>query len=151
MSLVGPYLNTTSTKKRVEKVTKAQQAEFERGWRDRNIRLKQMQLPKETFEQYMDFVYGRAKKEKSAQRTIEGSKISEQKRSKNISVNSKTPIRDFGEKIPSLVVESSGPCSSPPSPSYTGTKMIGIAQMAKSNAVPVFSQDEITNIARMRR
>lgn len=34
---------------------------------------------------------------------------------------------------------------------YTGTKMLGVGQMAKSNAVPVFSVEEATEIARMRR
>ncbi len=34
---------------------------------------------------------------------------------------------------------------------YTGTKMLGVGQLHKSNAVPVFSQDEATDIARMRR
>ena len=34
---------------------------------------------------------------------------------------------------------------------YTGTKMIGIAQMHKSNAVPVFSEEEAVNISHMRR
>ena len=36
-------------------------------------------------------------------------------------------------------------------PIYTGNQMIGIAQMAKSNAIPVFSQEEIVDVARMRR
>ena len=34
---------------------------------------------------------------------------------------------------------------------YTGDKMLGIAQMAKSNAVPVFKKEEVVEIARMRR
>lgn len=34
---------------------------------------------------------------------------------------------------------------------YTGTKMIGIGTLHKSNAVPVFSSDEATEMARMRR
>ena len=34
---------------------------------------------------------------------------------------------------------------------YTGTAMKGIAQMHKSNACPVFSDEEIVNIAHMRR
>jgi hypothetical protein len=34
---------------------------------------------------------------------------------------------------------------------YTGTEMIGIAQMSKSNAVPVFAKQEAIDIARMRR
>ena len=56
MSLVGPWLSTTSTKKRSEKITKSKQEELERGWRDRNQRLKEMKLPKEMFEQYMEWV-----------------------------------------------------------------------------------------------
>ena len=37
------------------------------------------------------------------------------------------------------------------SPIYTGTKVKGIATMHKSNAVPVFSDEEAVEIARMRR
>jgi hypothetical protein len=38
-----------------------------------------------------------------------------------------------------------------PSPVYTGTKVKGIATMHKSNAVPVFSDEEAVDISRMRR
>lgn len=34
---------------------------------------------------------------------------------------------------------------------YTGTKLIGIATMHKSNMVPVFSQKDAEDIAKMRR
>lgn len=34
---------------------------------------------------------------------------------------------------------------------YTGTKLIGIATMHKSNMVPVFSKDEAEQISKMRR
>ena len=34
---------------------------------------------------------------------------------------------------------------------YTGDKIIGIAQMAKSNAVPVFNHQAIIDIGKMRR
>jgi hypothetical protein len=34
---------------------------------------------------------------------------------------------------------------------YTGTKVKGIATMHKSNAVPVFSDEEAIDISRMRR
>ena len=34
---------------------------------------------------------------------------------------------------------------------YTGTKMIGIGQLHKSNAVPVFSTDDAKEISKMRR
>jgi hypothetical protein len=38
-----------------------------------------------------------------------------------------------------------------PSPVYTGTKVKGIATMHKSNAVPVFSDEEAVDISKMRR
>jgi hypothetical protein len=38
-----------------------------------------------------------------------------------------------------------------PSPVYTGTKVKGIATMHKSNAVPVFSDEEAADISKMRR
>ena len=38
-----------------------------------------------------------------------------------------------------------------PSPIYTGTKVKGIATMHKSNAVPVFSDEEAQDIPKMRR
>lgn len=34
---------------------------------------------------------------------------------------------------------------------YTGTKLVGIATMHKSNMVPVFSQEEAEQISKMRR
>jgi hypothetical protein len=36
-------------------------------------------------------------------------------------------------------------------PKYTGTKILGIGTMHKSNAVPVFSEEEAHDIATMRR
>ena len=36
-------------------------------------------------------------------------------------------------------------------PQYTGTKILGIGTMHKSNAVPVFSDEEAQDISRMRR
>jgi len=38
-----------------------------------------------------------------------------------------------------------------PNPVYTGTKVKGIATMHKSNAVPVFSDEEAVDISKMRR
>lgn len=42
-------------------------------------------------------------------------------------------------------------CSKPPDKIYTGTEMIGIATMHKSNMVPVFSTDSAKDISKMRR
>jgi hypothetical protein len=38
-----------------------------------------------------------------------------------------------------------------PSPQYSGTAMMGIGTLHKSNAVPIFSQEEAVDISKMRR
>jgi hypothetical protein len=57
--------------------------------------------------------------------------------------------RGQGEKRNS--VNTGGNALLKPSPVYTGTKMLGIGQLHKSNAVPVFSNEEAIDLARMRR
>lgn len=44
-----------------------------------------------------------------------------------------------------------GDCTKKENPKYTGTLVKGIATMHKSNAVPVISQQEAEDIAKMRR
>ena len=53
--------------------------------------------------------------------------------------------------IPSRNTGHSGPVSSKENPKYTGTKILGIGTLHKSNAVPVFSSEEAHDIATMRR
>ena len=48
-------------------------------------------------------------------------------------------------------VDTGGNATLRPSPVYTGTKVKGIATMHKSNAVPVFSDEEAVDISKMRR
>ena len=48
-------------------------------------------------------------------------------------------------------VDTGGNALLKPNPVYTGTKVKGIATMHKSNAVPVFSDEEAIDISRMRR
>jgi len=59
--------------------------------------------------------------------------------------------RDTGPKIPSLNPTDMSPCTKAPEKVYTGTKIKGIGTMHKSNAVPIFSDDEAKDIASMRR
>jgi hypothetical protein len=47
--------------------------------------------------------------------------------------------------------DSSGVAALPPAKVYTGTKIKGIGTMHKSNAVPIFSDEEAVAIANMRR
>lgn len=53
-------------------------------------------------------------------------------------------------RLPSLSTGENGAKKQDPKV-YTGTKVVGIATMHKSNAVPVFSDEEAVEISRMRR
>ncbi len=60
------------------------------------------------------------------------------------------PGRESTKHIPS--VDSGGQHRTAPIHKvYTGTKVLGIATMHKSNAVPVFAEEEAKEISRMRR
>lgn len=60
--------------------------------------------------------------------------------------------RDTGPAIKSLNGgKNMSPATKAPDKVYTGTKIIGIGTMHKSNAVPIFSDEEAQDIARMRR
>lgn len=52
--------------------------------------------------------------------------------------------------IPSLDT-GGGSATKRDAPVYTGTEMIGIGQLHKSNAVPVFKREDAEDLARMRR
>jgi hypothetical protein len=62
-----------------------------------------------------------------------------------------TPVgRTNTHHIPSLNT-AGGVATLAPAKVYTGTKVKGIATMHKSNAVPVFSDEEAVDISKMRR
>lgn len=156
MHIEGPWLSTTATKKRAEKLTKAKQEELERSWRERNVRLKEMHLPKESFEQFLEWIYGRGKKTKrETTHRAEVSKAtpSKYKTNKGVIDDASSNVEDKDTKVlpKSLGSWVTGPVSSKPSPTYTGTKILGIATMHKSNLVPVFSDEEAVDISKMRR
>jgi len=159
MHLEGPGLTTTSTKKREVKVTKAQQEEIERSWRERNKRLKEMGLPKQTLEEFTDWLYGRGKKEKDKTKTSSPvTKTTFLKTGQGSISTSSVPALSNGTRhsneepvAKSLGSWITGPTSSKPTPTYTGTKILGIGTMHKSNMVPIFSDEEAVDISRMRR
>ena len=59
------------------------------------------------------------------------------------------PGRTTSNNIPSRVTE--GGSTAPVHKVYTGNKIIGIGTMHKSNAVPIFSDEQAVEISRMRR
>ena len=60
------------------------------------------------------------------------------------------PYRRETPAIPSLGSHQ-GDCARKQQQTYTGTAMMGIATLHKSNAVPVFSEQDAVEISRMRR
>ena len=61
-----------------------------------------------------------------------------------------TPACRETPKIPSLPF-TAGPCTKAPDKVYTGTAIKGIGTMHKSNAVPIFTDEQAQDIAKMRR
>ena len=128
MHLEGPWLSTTGKKKGKKKFASAEHArksrELDESW-----------------------------KELQKKWALE---IDDKKRKRGLSAPamnplvSKTFVRDTGPKIPSLPF-TGGPCTKPAEKIYTGTNIVGIATMHKSNAVPVFSADDAKDISKMRR
>ena len=59
-------------------------------------------------------------------------------------------VRGSTRHIPSLVT-AGGSAAKRESPVYTGDQMIGIGQLQKSSAVPVFKQEDAQDLANMRR
>lgn len=72
---------------------------------------------------------------------------------KKINVAAPTPQKMTVDthKIPSKNEWITGAVSSKAGQQYTGTKIIGIGVMHKSNSVPIFNGDEAKDIATMRR
>lgn len=68
-----------------------------------------------------------------------------------LTYNLTTPVGRETRHIASRDTGHSGAVRTKAIPQYTGTKIIGIGTMHKSNAVPVFSNEEAHAIATMRR
>jgi hypothetical protein len=59
--------------------------------------------------------------------------------------------RNTGHEIASLNTGHTGAVASRAIPQYTGTAIVGISTLHKSNAVPVFSKQDAIDISKMRR
>jgi hypothetical protein len=68
-----------------------------------------------------------------------------------LTYNLTTPVGRETPHIASRDTGHSGAVRTKDIPKYTGTKILGIGTMHKSNAVPVFSDEEAHDIATMRR
>ena len=128
MHLEGPWLSTTSSKKR------------------KNVKFKSAEHKAKYFA---------AQKEWEA--LLKKHKIDQEDRRKTRAMSADTfkPAETYRRETkhyPSLNSEHTCGVAAKPEPKvYTGTLIKGIATMHKSNAVPIFSDEEAVDIARMRR
>jgi len=129
MHLEGPWLSTTGKKKGKKKFASAEHA---RKARELNESWKELQK----------------------RWAVE---IEDKKRTRGLSAPSLSS--SYSLKIPEgrnttahiKSVDTGGNAVLKPSPVYTGTMVKGIATMHKSNAVPVFSDEQAVDISKMRR
>jgi len=131
-------LTSLNTRKPVVKMTKAKLARLREDYTKHNQFLKSIGTKQMTFDQYVDYVHGRGTKEKVSKVTL--------------SFINDTVYRRTTQHFPSL--ETAGgadTCTKKESMKYTGTKMIGIGTLHKSNAVPIFDDQQAKDISRMRR
>lgn len=126
MHLVGPYLSLNGKKKGRVKFRNADEA---RKARDLDASWKELQKKWD-----VDLEEKRRKRALKAEPLI---------------YKLNTPAERSTRHIPS--VNTPGHSTATVHKVYTGTKVKGIATMHKSNAVPVFSNEEAVEISRMRR
>lgn len=125
MHIVGPYLSTTGKSKGKKKFRSAEEAKRHR------------ENAKEWQELKQKWGVTTAKKIKPTMVELP---------------TASTPyIRNTGPKPASKNTWTTGAVNSKQSQQYTGTAIVGISTLHKSNAVPVFSQKEAEEIAKMRR
>jgi hypothetical protein len=127
MHLCGPALTTTGKKKGKVKFRNAEEArkarELDQSWKE---------LQKKWLVE------------------AEDKKRSRALRAETLSYKLTSPPGRSTAYIPSRG-DYTGNATLAPTKVYTGTKVKGIATMHKSNAVPVFSDEEAQDISRMRR
>ena len=127
MHLEGPWLSTTGKKKGKKKFASAEHArkarELDESWKE---------LQKKWAVEIED---------KKRKRALSAEPYVAPLKHWRGSDTPKIPSRDTG----------AGNATLRPSKVYTGTKVKGIATMHKSNAVPVFSDEEAIDISKMRR
>jgi len=128
MHLEGPWLSTTGKKKGKQKFRNAEEA---RKSRELDASWKELQKK-----------WGLEAEERKRKRALSAPTLS----------SSKPFTRDTGPRIPSLNGGADmSPATKKEPPKYTGNLIKGIATMHKSNAVPVFSDEQAVDISKMRR
>jgi hypothetical protein len=130
-------VHSLNTRKPKQKITKAKQVQLEQDFKEYNKFLKSKHMAKITFEEYVDQVFGRVKKEKK----------------KPESFTDTMPVSYRANTYASVTsTKSTDSCAKKESMVYSGEqKLLGIATLHKSCLQPVFDADYAKDVARMRR
>ena len=131
MHLLGPAFSTTKTSGRKSKVSNPQYHKYCMDWRDDCKRNKRLGIASKTLDEYIAYRQGKFNPK------LRGTKMPEYN------------VSNHREKYPSG--NGIGVTFAKTPNTYTGDRLLGIATMHKSNSVPVFSQEDAHEIARMRR
>lgn len=127
MHIEGPWLSTTGKKKGKQKFASAfakqQAAQLDKDWKEIQARWNI---------------------------TADQKKRTAALAASTLTTNTLSYRGDDQARIPSLN-SGLGNTALAPAKVYTGSEMLGIGQLHKSNAVPVFRQEDALDIARMRR
>jgi hypothetical protein len=131
MHLLGPVYSTISTKKRKSKGVTIT-AKYAKEFREHNKFMRKNGIKEKSLEEYIQYRQGKYKP------TLRGVGMPDY----NIS-DHRTKYPSYGDQVGSIPAK--------PEQKYTGTLIKGIATMHKSNAVPIISEQDAHEVARMRR
>lgn len=132
MHLLGPAYTTTSTRKRKQKVTTSSHTKMAMDWLEYNKQMKKLGCKTKTFEEYVQYRRGNYKP-KLRGTPMPDYKVDHSHREK---YKSQAEVGVAFKKEPNT---------------YTGTLIKGIATTHKSNLIPIISQEQAEDVARMRR
>lgn len=133
-------VNTSRTKKHKPKYTKTNIAKWQDEMRVHNKRMKQIGEPALTFDEYVDYIHGNRKvanpaRDRSAFKPYTPVTTTYRRETTYY------PSHDNGIGI----------AAKKETPKYTGTLVKGIGTMHKSNAVPIIDEQQMKDLASMRR
>lgn len=132
MHLLGPAFTTTNTHKRKSKLSDSQYTKYALEWRDDCKRCKRLGIKSKTLEEYVSYRRGNYKPK------LRGTPMPVY----NIDHSHREKYKSQAEV---------GVAFARTPNQYTGTLIKGISTLHKSNAVPVISNEEMLDHAKMRR
>lgn len=131
MHLLGPQFSTLSSRKRKSKDVTIN-AKFAQEFREYNKLMKKCGCKEKTIDEYIAYRKGKTKT------TLRGTPMPQYKSSTH-----RQQYPSYGDQAGSIPAK--------PEQKYTGTLIKGVATMHKSNAVPVINEEQMHEVARMRR